>query len=90
MCPFCGKEVPFDSWGEAMNVAEGKGFSDLGMTMPCCGRKGSLDRLDYRRPCAIAMFKIELRNVPGDVTEDMLKEAGRILGTDLKTVEARY
>ncbi|WP_400237156.1 hypothetical protein [Methanomethylophilus alvi] len=90
MCPFCGKEVPFDSWGEAMNVAERKGFSDLGMTMPCCGRKGSLDRLDYRRPCAIAMFKIELRNVPGDVTEDMLKEAGRILGTGLKTVEARY
>ena len=21
MCPFCGKEVPFDSWGEAMNMA---------------------------------------------------------------------
>ncbi|MDE6566603.1 MAG: hypothetical protein K2K70_02580, partial [Lachnospiraceae bacterium] len=49
-CPDCGEEISFDWWGEVMNTAAEKDFSDLSVKLPCCGRDGSLNDLEYYLP----------------------------------------
>jgi hypothetical protein len=50
-CPFCRADLS-DWWSEAMNTAYSpeSGFSNLSVSLPCCGRKSSLNELDYNWP----------------------------------------
>lgn len=89
-CPNCGESVSFDWWGEAMETAGENGFSDLSVKLPCCGCDSSLNALKYHLPCGFARLEIGIENLEKSFDEEQLSEIGKILGTDVKVILARY
>jgi hypothetical protein len=61
-CPLCGKDIPMDYWQEAMDNADQKNFSDLEITMPCCGRFTNLNNLKYNQDCGFAKFILTIND----------------------------
>ena len=89
-CPSCGESVSFDWWGEAMETAGENEFSDLSVKLPCCGHDSSLNALKYYLPCGFARMEIGIENLEKTLDEEQLAEIGKILGTKVKVILARY
>lgn len=89
-CPICNADLPFDWWGEAMDVCYGNGFSDLSVTLPCCSNIASLNALNYNFPCGFAKHEITI-NEPSKIPNDtIIKEIETILGESIKILICRY
>jgi hypothetical protein len=58
-----------------------EGFVDLTAAVPCCGRRVSLNELDYDWPCGFARFELALWN-PGRgwLTDEELSAVAHALG----------
>lgn len=88
-CSFCGADI-FDFWIEQMNAKyDGDGFRDLTATLPCCGRKSSLDRLDYKAPCGFACDEIALLYPRTQPDEECIARVEELLGTLVRVICSR-
>ena len=89
-CPFCGAELDFDWWASLMDERYREdGFSDLAVTLPCCGKKSSLDRLNYHAPCGFARAEISLLYPRRQPDPAYLARVEAILGTPVRTIYSR-
>ena len=89
-CPNCGSELDRRWWQQAMNAAAKIGFSDLQVITPCCGSTLSLNNLRYVWPAGFARFVLEARNPNGDVSDENLRQIGRLLNSDMRKILAHY
>jgi hypothetical protein len=65
-CPACGARYADSAtshgwWHEAMDKAYEERFRNLLVTMPCCGERTSLDKLNYITPAGFARFVVQLQ-----------------------------
>lgn len=85
-CPFCSTVV-LEWWQDAMDQAYADHFSQLAVTLPCCGRATSLNDLDYSWPQGFARCILRVHN-PGrsafDSSEVML--VATALGGSLRMI----
>ena len=89
-CPACGEDISFDWWGEVMEMAAEKEFSDLSVKLPCCGRDGSLNDLEYYLPCGYAKMEITITDSERKFSEKELEKIGGLLGEKVRLILARY
>lgn len=89
-CPDCGEDISFDWWGEVMETAAEKEFSDLSVKLPCCGRDSSLNDLKYYLPCGYARMEITIANMERKFSEEELIKIGELLGEKVRVILARY
>lgn len=88
-CPFCGADV-FDFWvGEMNTKCAGAGFRDLTATLPCCGRKTTLDLLEYKAPCGFACDEIALLYPRKQPDEECIAQVEELLGTKVRVIQSR-
>lgn len=89
-CPDCGEDISFDWWGVAMDAATEKEFSNLSVKLPCCGRKGSLNDLEYDLPCGFAGMEITITNMERRFCKKELDKIEELLGEKVRLILARY
>lgn len=89
-CPNCGKSISFDWWGEVMETAAEKEFSDLSVKLPCCGGDSSLNDLEYHLPCGYARMEITIMNPETELRENQIVKIGKLLGEKVRIIFARY
>lgn len=87
ICPHCGAELEMDWWQDLMDEESEAGFPIRVVSLPCCGRPGSLQTLGYDWPQGFARFSVEAMN-PGipDLSEEQLAEFGRTLGCPVRKI----
>jgi hypothetical protein len=87
-CPNCEADLD-DWWGEAMDGAAEKRFTDLSITTPCCGARSSLNDLRYGWPCRFGKFALSARN-PNvrDTTHEQDRRIAEALGSEVVKVWA--
>ncbi len=90
LCPNCGSELDRQWWQEMMNAASETDFSQLQVTLPCCGSTLSLNELQYVSPAGFARYVLEARNPRGDIRDEDLRLLGHILNSELKEIRAHY
>jgi hypothetical protein len=88
-CPGCAAECDIDWWLSAMDSAYEKRFTDLAVTMPCCGIESSLNTLAYEGPAGFARFVLEARNPDNDVSNEEKAALERAAGCSLRKVWVR-
>ncbi len=93
-CPFCGSEL-WDWWGEEMDRAAAESGED-GLftrldetTLPCCGRKASLNDLKYDFPCGFACTEFILLYPREQLTQQHIETVERIMGMQVKVIHSR-
>lgn len=79
-CPYCGEQLDFGWWGEAMDIAGKEKFKNLSVTMPCCGQKSSLNDLCYEFPCGFACAEFDILNPSTDFSAQMLSSVKELIG----------
>ncbi|MDE6761683.1 MAG: hypothetical protein K2J90_13570 [Lachnospiraceae bacterium] len=89
-CPDCGEDISFGWWGEVMEKAAEKEFSDLSVKLLCCGRDSSLNDLEYYLPCGYARMEITIANLERKFSEKELVNIGELLGEKVRIILARY
>jgi hypothetical protein len=93
LCPVCGTELPTGWWTTSMERACESRFVDLDVITPCCGRRSTLNDLNYDWPAGFARFILEACN-PGIVSRgldlDDLRRLEEIVGCNLRTVRGHY
>lgn len=91
-CPRCGQRLSLAWWADAMDVAHALRFSDLFIEVPCCGRRVSLNDLEYEWPAGFARFVIEARDpaLGGWLDADASARIETALGTRVRQILARY
>lgn len=62
----------------------------LSVKLPCCGHDSSLNALKYYLPCGFSRIEIGIENLEKTLDEEQLAEIGKILGTKVKVILARY
>ncbi len=74
-----------------MEAAETHAFAQLDVTMPCCGRAGSLNDLRYDWPMGFARFVLSARNpnLP-ELPPEALRRLVQIVGCELRVIWAHY
>ena len=87
-CPLCGSLLDFDWWGEAMSAAAENEFSDLSVSLPCCGGKSSLNDLRYDFPCGFACAEISILNPPDEPGEECLRYIRDRFGTAVRVIRS--
>ncbi|MET8974254.1 hypothetical protein ABZX85_01410 [Streptomyces sp. NPDC004539] len=65
-CPVCGGEIDLQWWCDLGEAHAESGFTDLGVTVPCCGAALSLDTLRFEAPCGFSRFEIAVWNPERD------------------------
>jgi hypothetical protein len=87
-CPACGTVLADGWWGQAMDAAYGASrFSDLRVTVPCCGAATSLNDLIYHWPQGFARFVLSaFEPQVDDVQEWQLRELEDLLGCHLRKI----
>ncbi|MCX6022738.1 MAG: hypothetical protein NTZ05_13625 [Chloroflexi bacterium] len=85
-CPFCSTEL-LEWWPGAMDQAYASSFSDLTVTLPCCGGASSLNDLQYDWPQGFSRFVLQVRN-PNRPTFDATELAliASVLGCQLRMI----
>ena len=74
-----------------MGTAADSGFTDLSVTLPCCGAQSSLNGLRYEMPQAFARYVIEVMNPDVvDVPATLLTKLSERLGGDVRVTWTRY
>jgi hypothetical protein len=85
-CPNCGADL--DGWWKgAMDAAWLSEFSNLGVTMPCCGSSTTLNDLNYVWPAGFSRFVLEAMNpnIP-QTTPDQDQALSKELGLELRKI----
>ena len=85
-CPACGTELALTTWQEMMDAAYAANFSDLGITMPCCGVSSSLNDLYYHWPAGFARFSLECLNPNADLDDNQLHTVEDMLGCPVRKI----
>ncbi|MDR0514678.1 MAG: hypothetical protein LBG81_05905 [Coriobacteriaceae bacterium] len=92
-CPFCGESL-LGWWQEAMDAAYSAeaGFGSLKAALPCCGKDGSLDSLDYRMPQGFYRSMIEAFNLEdeGHDPHEVLDALEGVTGFPWRLIRAYY
>ncbi len=95
-CPACGAVWCDDArpcawWQRAMDAAWATRFTNLTVTMPCCGAASSLNDLRYDWPAGFARFRLVARE-PSIAALDavMIAALERAVAHPLRVVRARY
>lgn len=89
-CPHCGKQIDTTWWRDVLEERFEDGLDDLSVMLPCCGRPGLLNELDYDWPCGFARFEIEICNPNRDwFTEEELSDIAEALGHPVRQIMAR-
>lgn len=88
VCPHCQSVLAIDWWKQAMDTSFAGGFLKLGVNMPCCGNRTTLNDLQYVWPAGFARFMLEAIDSERDLTDEQLRELERILGTPLRKIWA--
>jgi hypothetical protein len=89
-CPNCNSELDIAWWKEAMDKAFEGDFMDLGIKVPCCGFRTTLNDLRYVWPAGFGRFMLEAINPRSDLTDQQLSDFERILRTPLRKIWAHY
>lgn len=89
-CPYCKAEIDFDRWGEMMNECSSSDFSNLEISLPCCGKKSSLNDLIYDFPCGFARFEIDISEPEATLDDAEIHEVEKLFRQKFKLIEARY
>jgi hypothetical protein len=87
-CPVCGTLLDNDWWVQAMDAAYSeRGFTDLAVTLPCCGAASSLNELQYDFPQGCARFVLSAFE-PNifDLEDGQVRELEQLLGCKLRKV----
>ncbi len=86
ICPCCKNKVDMDWWNETVNDLYDTGFSDLNVEMYCCGRRISVNDLEYRLPCGFASAEFRIK---GDIplSDDEIKVLGYIINEDVRVIK---
>lgn len=87
-CPSCNKELSFGWWGETMDAAAANKFANLDIELPCCGKKTSLNQLDYEYPCGFSKSEVSVWNPRKEITTDELAELSEMIGINLRIIRA--
>jgi hypothetical protein len=61
LCPACEEDIT-EHWAGLMQAASESEFSDLSLSMPCCGRLTNLNALSYIPPAGFARFSLRAMN----------------------------
>jgi len=86
ICPACGTELAMPVWQQMMDAAYQTAFSDLTVTMPCCGVSGSLNDLHYEWPAGFARFSLEALNPNADLDDQQLHTVEELLGCSIRKI----
>ncbi|MBA3874542.1 MAG: hypothetical protein H0X30_35885 [Anaerolineae bacterium] len=86
ICPICGTELAIPDWQQMMDAAYAAHFSDLAITMPCCGANSSLNDLHYEWPAGFASFSLEAFNPVADLNDQQLQTVAEILGCPVRKI----
>lgn len=90
-CPACGSGIGIPWWQDRMDESFEAAFTDLGVTVPCCGAATSLNKLEYRLPAGFARFAISVRDLDHPwAGEEEVAALSRVAGQPLRQVLARY
>lgn len=90
LCPACGAELDVDQWQAFMDAAYPTQFTDLTVTMPCCGAVGSLNDLYYEWPAGFARYVLEALNPNADIDDEQFYQLEQLLGCNLRKIWAQY
>jgi hypothetical protein len=88
-CPACGTDLS-QWWQEAADAAYQNGFTDLTVTVPCCGATGSLNDLIYAPAAGFARFILEAVNPVNDVNDAQLSMLSATMRCQVRKVIAKY
>jgi hypothetical protein len=90
-CPACDADVT-TQWPAWMDKAFAAQFSELALTMPCCGLATDLNALRYDWPAGFARFALRARNpgIGGWLSAGDLSILENVAGCRLRQVYARY
>lgn len=66
-CPNCERQADQAWWEESLADAEALNYRALAVMLPCCGKRGDLNQLDFRPASGFARFKITAH----DPTDEM-------------------
>ena len=91
-CPKCGKEISFDWWNKAMDIACEDEFKKLDITLPCCGEASSLNDLRYDFKCGFAYCSINITNPETLIDDDetLIESIQKILDCEINVIIAHY
>lgn len=91
LCPECDEEIRFDWWHEAMDkVYEKTAFQVLDITLPCCGKEGNLDTLQYDMTCGFASCVVSILNPWCQIENEVWENVQKIMGVGIRLIHAHY
>jgi hypothetical protein len=89
LCPVCGTLLDWGWWSDALDTAySATRFTNLLVTLPCCGAAHSLNDLRYEWPTGFTRFRLEARNPNKRDADAVLPALERILGCQLRQMWA--
>ena len=88
LCPECNSKISFEKCFELMYYAYENNFSDLMVEVPCCGKKVSLNDLEYISACGFSTCAIKILNPHNLIDEELVKKIAEILNTDVRLISA--
>jgi len=87
LCPVCGMLLDWGWWSDALDAAySATRFTNLWMTLPCCGTAHSLNDLTYEWPTGLTRFRLEVCNPNKRNADAVLPALERILGCQLRQI----
>ncbi len=90
LCPNCQSVLEIEWWQQAMDKSFEGGFLELGVNVPCCGFRPTLNDLRYVWPAGFARFMLAAIDPPSDLNDQQVSELERILGKSLRKIWAHY
>jgi endogenous inhibitor of DNA gyrase (YacG/DUF329 family) len=89
LCPECGQAID-EWWTHAMDNAQRENFQHLEVQVPCCGKKCSLNDLQYEWPAGFARFGIEVEQPAISLSDQQMQLLQEKLGCVLRVISAHY
>jgi hypothetical protein len=83
--------IDVEWWAHLLEERLATGFTNLTVTVPCCGAEVTLNDLHYDWPCGFARFELEAWNPNRDrdwLTADELAQLAAALGCDVTQILA--
>ncbi|MCM1540913.1 MAG: hypothetical protein NC121_06580 [Blautia sp.] len=87
-CPVCGAAIDFEWWGAAMDAAWKNRFTELSVTLPCCGGSSTLNDLRYHFPCGFSCVEFDILNPADAPGQECLSHIQGILGIPVRCIQA--
>lgn len=92
-CPSCGAEISAADWQDSMNACwdeSCRGFDLKPFRFQCCGNECTPDRLRYSPYQGFAKASFEVTDPTIDDHEETEMFVAETLGTEVRTINARY